>query len=164
MGKKTLREILVAARKRISEPSRWTQGAYARNQYGAITDHSAPDAVCWCVEGALLRETQGLVHLYNEAINYLDRLLPPYTELHTFNDRTKHAQVLKFLDAAIEKLSKRELKWVPLTPAGTVLSHLMASTREQAIKNLMHDAAHMPYKTWENFEKRGYRVEEYVSR
>lgn len=51
--------------------------------------------------------------------------------------------------------------WIPSTPAGTALPHLAAKTRDKAIKNLLRDAAHMPYKTWENFEKRGYTVEEW---
>ena len=51
--------------------------------------------------------------------------------------------------------------YVPTTPAGTPVIHIKAKTREQAIKNLLKDAEHMPYGTWENFEKRGYTIEEY---
>lgn len=35
-----------------------------------------------------------------------------------------------------------------------------ADTREEAIRRLLIDAAHMPYGTWENFQKRGYTIEE----
>ena len=62
-------------------------------------------------------------------------------------------------------------KWyVPITPAGTPIPYgagsrtgkiNAAKTREQAIKNLVEDASHMPYGTWENFEKRGYTIEEW---
>lgn len=38
---------------------------------------------------------------------------------------------------------------------------IRARTREKAIANLLKDAAHMPYGTWENFEKRGYIIEEW---
>lgn len=48
--------------------------------------------------------------------------------------------------------------FVPITPGGTVCHWLYANTKEKAIENLLKDAAHMPYKTWENFEKRGYRI------
>lgn len=59
--------------------------------------------------------------------------------------------------------------FIPVTPAGTPLFYGAGSmvgepmgspTREGAIKNLLIDAAHMPYGTWENFEKRGYTIEE----
>lgn len=49
--------------------------------------------------------------------------------------------------------------FVPVTPGGTACHWLASKTREQAIKKLLEDASHMPYKTWENFEKRGYRIE-----
>lgn len=60
--------------------------------------------------------------------------------------------------------------YVPITPAGTPIIYgagslmgkmVAAKTREQAIKNLLQDAAHMPYGTWENFQKRGYTIEEW---
>jgi len=50
--------------------------------------------------------------------------------------------------------------YIPHTPAGTPLVHIEASTEEQAWENLLDDAAHMPYKTKENFIKRGYTVVE----
>lgn len=50
--------------------------------------------------------------------------------------------------------------FVPCTPGGSMLFHLESHTRNQAIKKLMRDASHMPYKTWEDFEKRGYTIEE----
>lgn len=62
-----------------------------------------------------------------------------------------------------------ESYFVPVTPAGTRVfygagammgAQVAAITRDEAIRNLLIDAAHMPYKTWENFEKRGYTIEE----
>lgn len=50
---------------------------------------------------------------------------------------------------------------MPITPGGTSCHWLAAPTREKAIANLLKDAAHMPYGTWENFEKRGYTIEEW---
>jgi len=35
-------------------------------------------------------------------------------------------------------------------------------TREGAIKNLLEDAAHMPYGAWAAFEERGYTIEEWT--
>lgn len=60
--------------------------------------------------------------------------------------------------------------FVPVTPAGTALIYgagarlgkiNAARTRKRAIANLLEDAAHMPYGTWENFERRGYTIEEW---
>ena len=39
--------------------------------------------------------------------------------------------------------------------------HLEADTEEQAIQNLLVDAAHMPYDGWEGFKARGYTIETY---
>jgi hypothetical protein len=50
------------------------------------------------------------------------------------------------------------ISWIPETPAGTVLTHLASKTEERAWAKLLKDAAHMPYKTKENFIKRGYKV------
>lgn len=52
-------------------------------------------------------------------------------------------------------------KFVPVTPAGTPCFWLASKTKDEAIKKLLKDAAHMPYKTWNNFEKRGYSIEEF---
>lgn len=51
--------------------------------------------------------------------------------------------------------------FVPVTPAGTSLPHIAGKSEQQAWKNLLADAAYMPYKTIENFKKRGYTVEEW---
>lgn len=50
-------------------------------------------------------------------------------------------------------------KYIPATPAGTVLFHLSAKTEQKAWKNLLRDAAHMPYKGIDGFKARGYTVE-----
>jgi hypothetical protein len=50
--------------------------------------------------------------------------------------------------------------YVPVTPGGTVLMHLESKTEDEAWRKLLKDAAHMPYKTKENFIKRGYAVDE----
>lgn len=53
------------------------------------------------------------------------------------------------------------MSFIPFTPGGTAVIGLAADTREEAIRRLLIDAAHMPYGTWENFEKRGYAIEEF---
>ena len=54
-----------------------------------------------------------------------------------------------------------DIIFVPTTPAGTAVYALKASTEDEAWENLLKDASHMPYKTKENFIKRGYTVDEY---
>ena len=50
-------------------------------------------------------------------------------------------------------------KYIPVTPAGTMLFHLVSDTEDLAWKALMKDAVHMPYKNKKEFKKRGYTVE-----
>jgi hypothetical protein len=53
------------------------------------------------------------------------------------------------------------MSFIPVTPAGTLLVGLAADTEAEAVRRLLKDAAHMPYRTWENFQKRGYVIEEH---
>lgn len=55
---------------------------------------------------------------------------------------------------------KPKRRFIPMTPAGTVLADCEASTEDGAWKNLMKAAAHMPYTGQAEFEKRGYTVGE----
>jgi len=57
-------------------------------------------------------------------------------------------------------VTKKGFGFVPFTPAGSCLMHLAAPTEEEAWKNLMHDARHMPYPDKAAFIKRGYTVED----
>ena len=54
---------------------------------------------------------------------------------------------------------KKNKKYVPCTPAGTLCFHLEAKTEKQAWIKLLNDASHMPYKNKEEFIKRGYSIE-----
>lgn len=66
------------------------------------------------------------------------------------------------------RMLKRGTWYIPVTPAGTPviwgagqrLGELNAATTEnEAIQNLMADAAHMPYRSWEEFKERGYTIQ-----
>lgn len=54
----------------------------------------------------------------------------------------------------------RRPSYVPVTPAGTPCLWLASRTEQEAIKRLLIDASHMPYRTWENFQRRGYTIEQ----
>ena len=58
-----------------------------------------------------------------------------------------------------KEINMKKTKFVPVTPAGTPCIWLESRTEEEAWTKLMKDAEHMPYKTKENFIKRGYTVE-----
>lgn len=51
------------------------------------------------------------------------------------------------------------MSYIPCTPAGTLVIGLAADTREEAIRRLLIDAAHMPYGNWKGFKKRGYTID-----
>ena len=46
--------ILVAARNLLSDESKWTRGAQARNGEGDEVDARSPDATCWSAFGAVM--------------------------------------------------------------------------------------------------------------
>lgn len=52
------------------------------------------------------------------------------------------------------------VRYIPATPAGTLLFDLEAKTRQEAIDKLLRAAAHMPYGDWPAFQARGYEIEE----
>ena len=49
--------------------------------------------------------------------------------------------------------------YIPVTPGGTPCFWLSAETEQEAIDNLLQDAAHMPYDGWEGFKERGYTID-----
>jgi hypothetical protein len=51
------------------------------------------------------------------------------------------------------------MSFVPVTPAGTPLTGLAANTFKEAKRRLLKDASYMPYEGWEEFEARGYTIE-----
>lgn len=52
--------------------------------------------------------------------------------------------------------------YIPITPAGSQLTHLEAKSEEEAWQNLIKDASHMPYKDMRGFIDRGYTVEVFI--
>lgn len=49
----SVKELLIEARERISDPARWTQGELARDSDGDETLTFSDDAVCWCAYGSI---------------------------------------------------------------------------------------------------------------
>lgn len=107
-------EILKAARERISDPERWTTGAYARAIDGTGARPATDEACKWCAYGALLAEL-GVnqpgpgtapydTYLENAAEEIADSWLTSAVEV---NDHGGWGEALDLLDRAIQ-LAERE--------------------------------------------------------
>lgn len=103
------KEILIKIRELLADPKHWTKGSYARvKKGGESTSYDVENATCWCLMGALNKVVNGVYDSSTiKAKNLLQSCLPiKYLEqLIEFNDNknTKHAQIIKALDCAIEK-------------------------------------------------------------
>jgi len=109
----TTLEILRAARELISDPAKWTQGAYARSSKGEELYYgNNPEAVCWCAYGALEKvsgqktfsEVPGNKQLEESCPNTNDNDL----SVPAINDRLGHAAVLALYDRAIALAEQEE--------------------------------------------------------
>jgi hypothetical protein len=100
----TPKEILIAARAKIEAPERWTHGAYARDAAGRKVEPTCPDAVRWCVRGAIDASTEQHSNkrpssvLFSQAVAGYGALYIPI-----WNDAPNrtHAEVLAAFDRAI---------------------------------------------------------------
>lgn len=106
----TALDILIKARELISDPERWTQGAYAKDSSGReVYDSDA--AVCWCGIGAL-RRVAGYDYLSrSKAIDFLHKTAREagFDYFQDFNDSSTHAEVLAAFDRAIEAARNAEV-------------------------------------------------------
>lgn len=99
-------EIIKAARELISDPDRWTQGAYAKDNLGRWTYVSSPDAKCWCSTGAVYKAAVCDIQASIRVLKALDKAVGVHTKLRSniihFNDAHTHPEVLAIFDKAIE--------------------------------------------------------------
>jgi hypothetical protein len=91
----------------LDSPDKWTKGAFARDKDGATVPYEqlADDAaVCWCLDGALMKVYGVDTHRYNEMVDRIDRAIRADSlgrgGLWTFND---HA-TWPIIDALLRKL------------------------------------------------------------
>jgi hypothetical protein len=104
----TTLEVLVAARELISEPSRWTQGEYAKDAVGNSVTAISEYACCWCSVGAICKiqndlfPTNPLEDALEAAIHVIG--LKRFTV--EFNDNHNHQQVMELWDKAIHNYSE----------------------------------------------------------
>lgn len=95
-------KVLVAARELLSDEKRWTKGNLAHDVDGDDVRPRSKHAVCWCVMGAVQKFSLGTWH-QGGALNRIHGVVGG--SIPEFNDAptTTHADVLRVLDAAIEK-------------------------------------------------------------
>ena len=108
-------------RELISEPTRWTHGAFARSAEGGDVGWDNPDAVKWCLVGAVKKTiyadrrkpplndeiVEGVLDTLHEALdNRIGGRRNP-TSLYNFNDATVHADVIRLIDESIEMVEGR---------------------------------------------------------
>lgn len=102
-------QTLQAARDLISDPKRWTQGWFAKDDQGTDTHSLSPQAACWCSLGALTKAAGS--GYYSRELGYLEKVLDAKTGqgVSQFNDSHTHAEVVEVFDEAI-KLAKEAEK------------------------------------------------------
>jgi len=101
----TTLQLLKDARDLISDPAKWTQGSFAKDEQGNIVDAMDSTAVRWCMMGALCH-CPARNETYTRAIDYIRK----YTScgIAWYNDHSSHPQVLKLFDKAIADAEKDE--------------------------------------------------------
>lgn len=92
----TTREVLIAARAKISDPTHWLKGALATDDLG--NDVQPCHASKFCMIGAVVASQDN--YYDRESENFL-RAQIDGGFLDTFNDSHTHAEVLALFDTAI---------------------------------------------------------------
>lgn len=103
----TVKEGLKKIRRLLSKRERWTKGELARPSYRSRTscEVGAPQAKCFCLEGAIQKVAIGDSTLRTQLRIQVRESLPDgECDYIAFNDRktTTHRQVLALIDRAIE--------------------------------------------------------------
>lgn len=96
-------EILVAARELLSARKRWTRYYMARNADGAEIDPRSEKAVCWCLFGAVQKFSPLGTWHHCGALDLVHNVVGRHISGLNDDPNTTHANILRVLDAAIEK-------------------------------------------------------------
>ena len=104
------KEILVAARARLADPAHWTKGCFARDTEGLSVNKDDDKAVCWCLAGAILKESPNInagIAALMALEQGLDRkYLKKFGPVPEFNDSedSSHKDVISLLDKTITSI------------------------------------------------------------
>jgi hypothetical protein len=100
------RQIIEKARALIATPDTWTQGEFARDADGERVSWRSPDAVRFCVWGALNRAAYDMTGDRRRSITLADHaaraLRKGVTSLSGTNDQGTHADVLAVFDGYLK--------------------------------------------------------------
>ena len=94
------RYLLIDVRSLLENPANWTRREWARDVNGRGVEPEAPTAVCWCLEGAIVRAAKGTFGpVTDEAYRALRAAAgsPPAV----FNDWHDHSAVLGLIDQVL---------------------------------------------------------------
>jgi hypothetical protein len=109
-NKLSVRDVLVAARKTLTNLKHWTQRYYAKDENGDYVEANNPHAVCWCSIGAIMLAAK-TDYMWDDdsIIARAQRSLEEQiggSSITTWNDQlASHQDVLNAFDAAIEELT-----------------------------------------------------------
>lgn len=106
--KKTVADLLRAARERISNPDHWTKNTNARDANGTTCSVFSHAACSFCAMGTVFKETRNNRNLEGDCFTALS-VVGNSLGIATFNDAktTKHKDVLAMFDKAIEFAEKK---------------------------------------------------------
>ena len=96
----SVKELPIAARKKIEKPENWTQNYSAKDVDGSAVYVCSPEAVCWCTLGAIRAVSDDRGDLVEAACNKLYDVLDD-SFITIFNDTHTHEEVLALFDRAI---------------------------------------------------------------
>lgn len=107
----TTRDRLIAARELLTPNSSWIQDGFAHDENGEAVPPESPDAVCWCLSGALdLVAASGAsswierLRIASALYERVNRAIPQeYANMEDWNDAPErtHQNVLDLLDRMI---------------------------------------------------------------
>ena len=103
------RQVIEQARALIATPAAWTQGEFARDTSGKPVSWRSPQAVQFCLWGALNRAAYAMTGDKLRAIPLADHaagaLREAGTSLSRVNDHGTHADVLALFDKYLKRLA-----------------------------------------------------------
>lgn len=102
---KTDREVLEDAITLIEDPSKWTQGAFARDGDGDRTDPLDPKAQTWCARGALRKVVGCRTHEVNVQLSRITHsIFPDQNSFTSYNDTHLHGDVILAMKRGLDEL------------------------------------------------------------
>lgn len=94
----------------LRDPARWTKGAPARDADGHRRSACDERAVCWCMFGGAIlvtKDSENKDKRQGELLDFLRKQAKatkgdPAYNIALLNDSSEHADVVKFLEQAVE--------------------------------------------------------------